>query len=71
MNRISEIRKGIGISQQHMATLLNWSQSRLANYENNYRKPSLEDSRKIVQAFNELGKNCNIDDVFPPNRVTS
>jgi len=67
MNFISKYRKKGGLSQQALAVQIGWGQSRLANYEVNTRTPSLSDSRLIVSALNELGVQCSLDDVFPPN----
>ncbi|EAA8442764.1 helix-turn-helix transcriptional regulator [Salmonella enterica] len=48
MNKISTYRKQLGLSQRQFATHLGWIQSRLANYEANFRTPGLEECRKIV-----------------------
>lgn len=48
MNKISTYRKQLGLSQRQLATHLGWIQSRLANYEANFRTPGLEECRKIV-----------------------
>lgn len=37
MNKISTYRKQLGLSQRQLATHLGWIQSRLANYEANFR----------------------------------
>ncbi|HGF8925574.1 TPA: helix-turn-helix transcriptional regulator [Yersinia enterocolitica] len=66
MNQISEERKRIGVTQADLANKLHWSQSRIGNYESGTRTPDLHTSRKIVHALNELGGNCSLDSVFPP-----
>jgi len=66
MNLISKYRKQGGLSQQALASKVGWGQSRLANYEVNTRTPSLDDSRRIVSALNDLGVGCTLDEVFPP-----
>lgn len=65
MNRIRETREGARISQATLHRRLGWKQSRLANYESGARTPSLDDSRAIVAALNELGVSCSLGDVFP------
>ncbi|EOY4447990.1 MULTISPECIES: helix-turn-helix transcriptional regulator [Proteus] len=65
MNKISTQRKKLGISQAKLAAHLGWGQSRISNYELGIRTPSLCDCRSIVAAFNELGSNCSLDDLFP------
>ncbi|EHU8607835.1 helix-turn-helix transcriptional regulator [Salmonella enterica] len=65
MNKISTYRKQLGLSQRQLATHLGWIQSRLANYEANFRTPGLEECRKIVATLNHLGSRCVLDDVFP------
>lgn len=67
MNKISTYRKQLGLSQRQLATHLGWIQSRLANYEANFRTPGLEECRKIVATLNHLGSRCVLDDVFPPH----
>lgn len=66
MNRIAEIRERDQIKQGDLAKELGWQRSRLSNYENKRRQPSLADSRSIVAALNRLGVRCTLDEVFPP-----
>ncbi len=66
MNRIAEIRERDQIKQGDLAKELGWQRSRLSNYENKRRQPSLADSRAIVAALNRLGVRCTLDQVFPP-----
>ena len=70
MNKISQQRKKIGVSQARLAEVIGWGQSRVANYELNIRTPSLEDCRKIVDGLTKLGCSCSLDDVFPPPTAT-
>jgi len=49
-----------------LALMFGWRQSRISNYENGTRKPNLNDCRRIVEKFNELGSQCTLDSVFPP-----
>ncbi|HAS8351241.1 helix-turn-helix transcriptional regulator [Morganella morganii] len=67
MNKISCIRKSINITQQKLADTLGWKQSRIGNYESGIRTPDLASCRKIISALNELGANCSLDSVFPPD----
>lgn len=66
MNKIAEKRKQIGVSQGYLSKACGWrGQSRIGNYEAG-RTPSLSDCRKIIAALNNLGCDCSLDDVFPP-----
>ena len=65
MNNIAHERKKLGLTQQEFAEVLGWGQSRIGNYESNLRKPKLKDCRCIVAAFNRLGIQCTLDDIFP------
>ena len=67
MNKISTYRKQLGLSQRQLAVQLGWIQSRLANYEANFRTPGLEECRKIVSSLNGLCALCGLDVVFPPD----
>lgn len=66
MNLIAEKRKEVSVSQAALAQKLGWSQSRIANYETLNRTPSLNASRKIIAALEEMGCKCSLDEVFPP-----
>lgn len=66
MNRIREVREKAELKQVQLYEKLKWPQSRLSNYENGLRTPSLDDARLIVAALNELGSTCLLDEVFPP-----
>lgn len=68
MNNISAIRKKTGFTQQQLADLLGWKQSRIGNYEAGVRNPDLSSCRKIVSALNSLGAECSLDSVFPPEK---
>ncbi|MCU5775089.1 helix-turn-helix transcriptional regulator [Erwiniaceae bacterium BAC15a-03b] len=67
MNNIAQQRKKIGISQAVLASAIGWGQSRIANYELNIRTPGLNECRQIVEGLKQLGGNCSLDEVFPPN----
>lgn len=65
MNKISQIRNQLGITQLQLAEHIGWKQPRIANYETGTRAPSLEVAQKIVSALNTLGAKVCIEDVFP------
>lgn len=65
MNRIREVREAHGITQSVLHTKLGWKQSRLSNYETGVRSPGLDEARQIVTALQDLGAQCDLDDVFP------
>ena len=67
MNRIKSIRKQVGVTQGELAHQLSWGQSRIGNYESGVRVPTLNDSRRVVQALNDLGASTSLDEVFPPD----
>lgn len=66
MNSIAKERQALGLTQEQLATVFGWRQSRISNYENGTRKPNLRDCRLIVEKFNQLGSKCTLDSVFPP-----
>ncbi|ENM4571947.1 helix-turn-helix transcriptional regulator [Enterobacter hormaechei] len=67
MNNIVSERQSLGLTQEQLALMFGWRQSRISNYENGTRKPNLSDCRRIVEKFNELGSQCTLDSIFPPN----
>ncbi|EMP8907384.1 TPA: helix-turn-helix domain-containing protein [Klebsiella variicola] len=67
MNNIAKERQSLGLTQKQLASLFGWRQSRISNYENGTRKPTLIDCRRIVEQLNKLGAECTLDSVFPPN----
>lgn len=67
MNKISAVRKSIGITQSQLALILGWKQSRIGNYEAGVRTPDLRSCRQIVNALNAFGAKCSLDSVFPPD----
>lgn len=67
MNNIAHWREKAGLTQAELAKRCNWSkQSRISNYENGFRTPGIEHCRAIVNALNQAGAQCTLDDVFPP-----
>lgn len=71
MNKIQQIREAAGIKQVELCGHLDWRQSRLSNYETGNREPGLHEARQIVGALNDLGANCSLEDVFPPEKEDS
>ncbi len=71
MNNIAEQRNKLGITQSRLAEACRMGKSRIANYEVGIRTPGLQDCRAIVSALNELGAECFLDDVFPPEKNTT
>ncbi|MGQ0285827.1 helix-turn-helix transcriptional regulator [Pasteurellaceae bacterium 22721_9_1] len=65
MNNLAKAREEIGITQSELGRQVGFRQSRIANYELNTRKPSLDDARRIVKALNDLGSKVSLDEVFP------
>lgn len=65
MNRISEFRKSINLTQQEFSARLNLTQGALAHYENGRRTPTVKMARLIVDTLNENGASVSIDEVFP------
>ncbi|MBF8780981.1 helix-turn-helix transcriptional regulator [Pseudomonas fulva] len=68
MNQVRMIRERAGVSQAALRRQLGWNQSRLANYESGLRSPGLQEARLIVEALNQLGVSCCLDDAFPPTQ---
>nr|DAN15161.1 MAG TPA: Helix-turn-helix XRE-family like protein [Caudoviricetes sp.] len=51
MNNIASERQSLGLTQEQLALMFGWRQSRISNYENGTRKPNLSDCRRIVEKF--------------------
>ena len=52
--RIAYFRKRAGLSQQDLAILCGWSsQTRISNYENETRSPSIEDVAVIAMVLGD------------------
>lgn len=66
MNLISDYRKKNKIKATTLADELGWGKSRLSNYETGSRGVCINDAQLIVSALNNLGVNCTLNDVFPP-----
>ena len=70
MNRIAKQRERSGIKQRELVAALGWTQTRVSNYEAGRRTAGLVECRAIVNAFNKLGAECTLDDIFPPSLDT-
>lgn len=68
MSNIKAIREKAGVTQAALAKTLGLTQGAIAHYENERRKPGLDECRKIVDALNSSGAAVTLDDVFPPAR---
>ena len=66
MNRIKQLRKEFGFTQQDLASKLNCSKSIIGLYENELRKPSMEILLKLSRIFA-----CNIDYLLGVSSVRS
>ncbi|WP_296268438.1 helix-turn-helix transcriptional regulator [Pseudomonas sp. UBA6562] len=66
MSNIKNIRERLRMTQAALAVAVGVTQSAIAHYENERRKPGLEECRKIVAAFNSHGAGVTLDEVFPP-----
>ena len=51
MNRIKELRKQFGYTQQELADKINGAKSTIAMYENESRKPSIEILIRLSEIF--------------------
>lgn len=70
MNNIAKERAALGMTQEQLAQVFGWRQSRLSNYETGLRQPGLNECRTIVETLNRLGRECTLDSVFPPGNNT-
>nr|WP_319552424.1 helix-turn-helix transcriptional regulator [uncultured Vibrio sp.] len=68
MNKISEYRKKINVSQATLAKEAGYSwPSNISNFELELREINQTNMWKIVNALNRLGAKCKLHDVFPDN----
>jgi len=67
---LKDFRVKAGLSQQQLAEKLGWmgaaGQRKISHIEHRSSTPKLEHCRLIVDALNETGVTCTLDDVFPP-----
>lgn len=66
MNRIKQLRKEFGFTQQELANKLKCSKSIIGLYESELRKPSMEILLKLSSIFE-----CNIDYLLGVSNVRS
>lgn len=66
MSNMKTIREKVGVTQASLAKTVGLSQGAIAHYENERRKPGLDECRRIVDALNFIGAAVTLDDVFPP-----
>lgn len=71
MSNIKTIRERLRMTQAALAVSVGVTQSAIAHYENERRKPGLDECRKIVSAFNTHGADVTLDEVFPPAAALS
>jgi len=69
MSNMKTIRETVGITQAALALAVGLTQGAIAHYENDRRKPGLDECRRIVAALNATGADVSLDDVFPPSVV--
>jgi len=66
MSNMKTIREAVGVTQASLASAVGLTQGAIAHYENDRRKPGLDECRRIVSALNVMGAEVDLDDVFPP-----
>lgn len=69
MSNLKSIREKVGVTQAALAKTVGLTQGAIAHYENERRKPGLDECRRIVDALNSSGAAVTLDDVFPPMPV--
>lgn len=69
MSNMKTIREKVGVTQAALAKTVGLTQGAIAHYENERRKPGLEECRRIVDALNSSGAAVTLDDVFPPMNI--
>lgn len=68
MNNLKLYRVKAGVTQTDLADAIGLTQGAVSHYEAGRRLPTLDDCRLIVGAFNKMGINVTLDDVFPPKQ---
>ncbi|MFW9099589.1 helix-turn-helix transcriptional regulator [Pseudomonas sp. P4795] len=69
MSNMKSIREKVGVTQAALAKTVGLTQGAIAHYENERRKPGLDECRRIVDALNTSGAAVTLDDVFPPTVI--
>jgi transcriptional regulator with XRE-family HTH domain len=65
VNRIKELKEGLGLKTVDFSKLLKCGHSRISMYESGERSPTIKYAHYIVKKFNDLGLNASFEDVFP------
>lgn len=68
-NQIKGYRAMAGISCRELGEIAGFSQQSISRYENGIRNPGLKECRAIVAAFNEMGDDATLDEVFPEELI--
>lgn len=71
MSNIKTIRESLRMTQAALADSVGVTQGAIAHYENERRKPGLDECRRIVSALNSHGAGVTLDEVFPPTESLS
>ena len=66
MSNMKVVREKVRLTQADLAKKVGVTQGAIAHYENDRRKPGLDECRRIVSALNSSGADVTLDDVFPP-----
>lgn len=61
---LRKLREKAGISQAELAKAIGVVPSAIGNYENGYRRPSIEQTGLIIRALKQHGVNVSIEDIF-------
>jgi putative transcriptional regulator len=69
MSNMKVVREKVRLTQADLAKKVGVTQGAIAHYENDRRKPGLDECRRIVSALNSSGADVTLDDVFPPVRI--
>jgi len=66
MSNLKSIRESVRMTQAALADSVGVTQGAIAHYENERRKPGLDECRRIVFALKQGGADVTLDEVFPP-----
>jgi putative transcriptional regulator len=66
MSNLKFIRESLRMTQAALAESVGVTQGAIAHYENERRKPGLDECRRIVLALKQRGADVTLDEVFPP-----
>jgi len=71
MSNMKTIREQVDMTQSALAEAVGLTQGAIAHYENDRRKPGLDECRRIVAALNTRGAEVTLDEVFPPSKAVA